>query len=337
MKNQNGSGTIYKLSGNRRKPYVAKAPAVYNEKGFPIQKVIGYYQTKKEALMALGEYLRTPYNLEFTTIDELIPKILLHANLAKNTNKNYITSYNKYLKSKIGKIKASDLKLAHVQNILDNLSSTRNGVLSMAKLIARYLVEFEYINRPFADFLSIPKAEKVYTKTIFTREEIHALYKLNDDFSKAFLVYLFTGFRKDELLMAPKSIYHSDPLPYLQTGFKTQAGTNRIVPIHPIILPIINEFLAADSDYFFPQKIRKLFYSSGTRATAFQNHFSTKHCLHETRHTFRTELDKVESNVTIINKLMGHAGSIGEKTYTHKSIEELYQTIIKINFGLSVC
>ena len=66
----------------------------------------------------------------------------------------------------------------------------------------------------------------------------------------------------------------------------------------------------------------------------FKIFYDNKHSLHETRHTFRTELDRVEYNKTIINKLMGHSGDVGEKHYTHKSIEELYETICKINYRL---
>jgi integrase len=53
-----------------------------------------------------------------------------------------------------------------------------------------------------------------------------------------------------------------------------------------------------------------------------------KHTVHETRHTFRTWLDRFGGNITCINKLMGHSsGDVGMKVYTHKTIEELRETI----------
>lgn len=336
MRNANGTGSIVKLKGNRRKPFAAKAPAIYiNNSPNPVQKVIGYFKTRKEAMIALSDYLRAPTNLESVTVNDIIDKIIKHANLSLNTSKNYRSCYNKYWANTVGDKKMSELKITMFQTVLDTLSSSKHTVLSVAKLIANYAVEFEYIIRPFADFLTIPKAEKVRVKTIFTPEEILQLHQNNDIFSKALLIYLYTGFRKDELLFCPSDHVHlDDDIPYIQTGNKTEAGKDRIVPIHPRILPIVQGFLMAGNDYFFPVEARKCFLSGGTRMRNFKLFYDNKHSLHETRHTFRTELDRVEFNRTIINKLMGHSGDVGEKHYTHKSIEELYETILKINYRL---
>ena len=40
MKRANGTGTIVKLKGNRRKPWFAKATVGYKENGQPIQKAV---------------------------------------------------------------------------------------------------------------------------------------------------------------------------------------------------------------------------------------------------------------------------------------------------------
>ena len=54
MKLPNGFGSVYKLSGRRRHPWVARKTVGWNEKGQPKYKYIGYYETKKEALQALS-------------------------------------------------------------------------------------------------------------------------------------------------------------------------------------------------------------------------------------------------------------------------------------------
>lgn len=339
MKNANKTGSIFKLSGNRRRPFVAKAPAVYvANSSNPVQKVIGYYKTRKEAMIALGEYLKSPINLDSETVDECIDKIIKHANLSSATSKNYMSSYKKWLSPAVGKTKMKDLKLASFQIVLDTLTSTNHTVLSVAKLIANYACEFEYINRAFANFLTIPRSDpsKTKIKTVYSSDEISELHKANDYFSKSLLIYLYTGFRKDELLFCPREAVHLDEIPYIQTGNKTLAGKDRIVPIHPRILPIVKEYLDAKEEYFFPLAARKCFLSGGTRERNFKIFYANKHCLHETRHTFRTELDRVEHNVSIINKLMGHSGDIGIKHYTHKSIEDLYDTIKKITYKIEI-
>ena len=73
MKLPNGFGSVYKLSGNRRNPYVAK-----KTKGWEIDPItgkskqlyitVGYYPTRKEALTALAEYNKDPLILHHATI-----------------------------------------------------------------------------------------------------------------------------------------------------------------------------------------------------------------------------------------------------------------------------
>lgn len=57
MRNPNGYGSVYKLSGNRRKPWTARITLGFKpENGHPIYKFIGYYTTQEEAERALAEY-----------------------------------------------------------------------------------------------------------------------------------------------------------------------------------------------------------------------------------------------------------------------------------------
>ena len=73
MKLPNGFGSVYKLSGKRRKPWAARKTVgwTFNEekgKSYPIYQFIGYYATRQEALTALADYNKDPYDLHFDTI-----------------------------------------------------------------------------------------------------------------------------------------------------------------------------------------------------------------------------------------------------------------------------
>lgn len=51
---------------------------------------------------------------------------------------------------------------------------------------------------------------------------------------------------------------------------------------------------------------------------------SLDHVVHECRHTFRSRLDSAGANQVCIDLLMGHKSkSVGERVYTHKTVEEL--------------
>ena len=54
MKLPNGFGTVYKMQGNRRRPYVAKKTIQGK------QKAIGYFETFEDAMACLVAYNRAP-------------------------------------------------------------------------------------------------------------------------------------------------------------------------------------------------------------------------------------------------------------------------------------
>ncbi len=53
MKNPNGYGTVAKLSGNRRKPFVVGKPRDGMTGDFPIYDVIGYLKPGKQVCLPL--------------------------------------------------------------------------------------------------------------------------------------------------------------------------------------------------------------------------------------------------------------------------------------------
>ena len=56
MRKPNGYGGISKLSGNRRRPYVARITETYTDEGVQVYKVLGYFKTQEEALEELAKY-----------------------------------------------------------------------------------------------------------------------------------------------------------------------------------------------------------------------------------------------------------------------------------------
>ena len=55
MRRPNGTGTIVKLPGNRRKPYVVKV-SEKDRHGHIVQRPLGYYALGDEAQAALDDY-----------------------------------------------------------------------------------------------------------------------------------------------------------------------------------------------------------------------------------------------------------------------------------------
>jgi hypothetical protein len=64
MRNPNGYGTVAKLSGKRRRPYIVKKTVGWNEKRQPIYDIIGYAETREAGNIMLAEYNRDPWDVD---------------------------------------------------------------------------------------------------------------------------------------------------------------------------------------------------------------------------------------------------------------------------------
>ena len=150
MKLPNGFGSVYKLSGKRRKPWAARKTVgwTFNEekgKSYPIYQFIGYYATRQEALTALADYNKDPYDLHFDTITfkEVYEKWSdVHFPKVKRTN-SYEAAYK--LCSKIQNMKFAEIKLAHLQKVVDE-SGKNTPTLKNLKILFGLMWDYAVIN-----------------------------------------------------------------------------------------------------------------------------------------------------------------------------------------------
>ena len=68
MKLPNGYGSVYKLSGKRRKPYAVVVTKGWDNTGKQIKELIGTARTKPEAFEMLNEYKNNPYDIKLSKI-----------------------------------------------------------------------------------------------------------------------------------------------------------------------------------------------------------------------------------------------------------------------------
>ena len=64
MRNPNGYGCVYKATGKRRKPYIARITIGWDDNGKQLFKSIGSFATSPEAQKALAEYNANPYDID---------------------------------------------------------------------------------------------------------------------------------------------------------------------------------------------------------------------------------------------------------------------------------
>lgn len=333
MKNPNGYGTVTKLSGKRRKPWVVK------EGKSGKQKAIGYTATREEGLILLAKYNQNPWDIETDkiTLQELYD-LWLEKRAVKLgfSNRQVLKSaYNKHC-SKLGNYKYNQIKSYQMQDCIDASGcgySTQGAIKNLWHHLDYFAMELDIITKKNSDLLTTDPVPET-TKTIFTDEEVDRIWEnyQNLEWADSILFFLYTGFRITEMINIKVSDIDQEEWT-ITGGVKTAAGKNRIVPIHSKILPIVQEHIqTSKSGYLFEHKGKQL---GNTTYRVIWRELMTKlemdHDPHECRHTFRSRLDSAGANKVCIDRLMGHKSKdTGERVYTHKNINELRLNIEKI-------
>lgn len=336
MKNYNGGGTVYKLSGNRRKPYAARVTIGWTGEGKQVRKIIGYYTTQKEAKAALSDYLKTPYILE---TKDLLFKDLYEKwserkfqNISKSALNNYKAGFRHA--AALHEMKVKEIKLTHLQEIFDKTTlaiETQKHIKSFLNQIFRYALEHELVEKTYTDFIQLNKhdAAPKEKKEALTEDEIRLLWKQNHPVADIALVLLYTGFRINELFDVEKEHVHLDE-GYIVGGFKSEAGTDRIVPIHSKIRHIIEHQMKFSNKYLFESKTGKRVsytYFSQNNWKKFMKSINLDYTAHEFRHTFISRIDRTAANKVAVHRIIGHADTDVTARYTHKNLEDLIEAI----------
>ncbi len=338
MKNANGTGSIIKLSGNRRRPYAVKITTGYTIDGKQTRKIIGYYTNRKDALNCLLEYNQNKNvylnDVTFKQCYEMWSKE--HFNkISIESAKVFKDAYNNIISLNDYKIK--DIKLNFLQDTINKLKDEGlNGKLkqikSLLNSVFNYALKNEYINKNIVRFLELGKIEKVIERKVFTFEEIEKLWRNKGDIiTDIVLILIYTGLRVNELLKLENSKINLEER-YIKTGSKTKAGKNRLIPINYKILPIITSYMKLNNKFLFQTRNgNNLIYSN------FRKKFKEKltelgiqeHTVHDTRHTFATLMSNADANPVSIKLLTGHNDydRMTAKVYTHKDINELKKAI----------
>lgn len=271
MKLPNGYGSVTKLSGNRRKPYIARVTlgwTVDQESGKAIQNrvPIGTFKTKKEALQALAEYAANPYDIqnENLTLQELYARWTqsYFSTLESESSERTITSAWKYCHAIYG-MRAKDVRARHIKGIMEDgyiirdrgkdkgkkISPTpgvKARIKSLFNLMLDYALEYELVDKNYArtfelsDDIIREREESKRGHIIFQDHEMDILWQNvgKVKFVDWILIQCYMGWRPQELATLELSAVNLEQW-YMQAGMKTPSGKQRIVPIHSRIKDLV--------------------------------------------------------------------------------------------------
>ena len=335
MRNPNGYGSISKLSGKRRNPFRVRKLIGYTSEGKAKYLNIGYFPSRPEALIALAEFNKNPYDLKNNdiTFKDIYEKWkeYKYPTISEKAVKNYITIYQKCVP--LENIKFKELKTIHLQEIIKrNTYSNKHKLRTLFSQLFNFAMKNDIVNKDYSAFVDIGKRETVIERKVFTDEDRKILWdNINIPYVDCILIMMYSSLRIGELLKLKKeNINLKEKI--IIGGSKTEAGKNRVIPIHTKIYPLIAKRYNQSSLHLIETSTGKMSYQFFW--DIFKDIMKTlnmEHTIHDCRHTFATKMTDAGANQTATKKIIGHSSfATTEKIYTHASIEILRENIEKI-------
>ena len=345
----NGAGSITKLSGIRSKPWIVRGPAEIQIDGKVVRKIIGYYTTSEEAEIALAKYKINPYNLEdrTTTFSEIY-ELWMHRKKNEIVAETYRALNNLYLthiKNAFGYKAIRNIRYAELQTILHELpKNTSARVKSIITGVYQLAMKNNIIDKDISPLLETSsfKISSVDRK-LFDRNLIKNIRNYsnvgNDEtlvkIADMMLILLYSGMRPGEIRQIKTENIFLDEN-YIIAGIKTESGKNRIIPIHPKIKNLIIKYYNVNKPFLFYNNRNKAFGEDffKKKYKLLKKELNFTQTRHSTRHTFITELQRLNITEEKIKKIVGHkTRDITSGIYTHYTPKDLLTIIEKLDYN----
>lgn len=353
MRRANGAGNISKLPGKRRKPWRARVTIGWDENGKQLYKTVGYFATKKEAEIGLALHANAPVadnsNITLACLYKLWAHTRAFTRLDQKTQDNYNTAYCVYM-TEFHKRKFRDLHVQQFQAMIDKAERLGRGRSTMAKvktvsgLLCKFAMSMDIVNKNYAQFTILPRAEKKPIPT-FSKQDIEKMFKAAGTVPlvDTILILCYTGMRINELLSLKKSHIDLDKM-LITGGSKTDAGRNRLIPIHPVIQPFIKARYEKAEEYLLErtkvigskkkgtQQIFKARWLYENYRKYYQQALETIDVAylspHKARHTFFTMLSEHCTDRKAMALVGGHTDpDFTDRVYVQPDVERLRRAV----------
>ena len=345
IKNANGTGSVTKTT--KRKPYRVRVTDWRTKK----RVSLGYYETRKQAMEVLNEYLYNPYDVENSTMTfKGLYKLFIENQkglVADGTIKGYENSFKrcKPLHSLIFR----EIKSPQMQDTVNNLNcsvATKKITKNFLTVLGNYALELEIMTVNRAKFIRLSKESSKRQKNVFTGYEIQKLWNnIGIQWVDYILIMIYTGMRIGEITELKKD--NIDLLRrIINGGNKTEKGKHRQIPIHKDIFQLVKglyessptEYLLYNKKWIFEKKKKE---NKPIRTNYFREKFyktleeleMKNHKPHDCRKTLATFMNNQKINSVVITDILGHEDiSTTNEYYIQSDIEELTVSMDNIKF-----
>lgn len=354
MKLPNGYGSITRLKGNRRKPYSVRVTVKYDSITKRQKRtLLGTVAKPTEGLKLLNNYHGNPYDLNFKNllfsdvwkdVEIQLSKLVENGEMSQSNYDSLSLSYKNHCIPLHNK-RIMEIKYKEMQDLIDDavnkhnnspLGATAKGNMKTVCVkvfnSAMYDYELPLPNNP-AIKLNCGKKQKSDKHIPFTNEELAILWGLQyNDIVKIALIFCYTGTRPNEIFTCDKNNIFLEEN-YFVSGSKTEAGKDRVIPIHPKVKHLIEYFYNKETEYPFTTIINDFNYGKYKRRfDKLMKELNFNHTPYDGRHTFITKMKDAGANEYILKLIVGHRiEDVTEKVYTHRKIEKIVEEVKKIS------
>lgn len=326
MRLSNGTGSVHKMPGTRRKPWRCRVTTSIefdkeNMKYTQKYKDLGYFETRNKALKALMDYNSNPFDLDAldVTLDQCYKEA--EKSFTEGRKNNYKAAY-RYLEPLKDK-PIRNIKAPMMQRCIDSCETTQQvEIKTVCHKIFDYAMQMEFIDHDPSQYLHSNTITDRKKREILTSEQIQSLELVNQWWSKITLMLLYSGMRTKELKeLQPEWIDIDNAC--IDINKAKNRSSLRQIPIHAHVLPLFCEYKDFGCNLFG--------YTHDGLNKALKTFCG--HTAHDCRHTFATQMRKCQCDTLVLKLLLGHTPqSITERTYTHITIDELRIELSKLKY-----
>ena len=257
IKNANGTGSVTKTT--KRKPYRVRVTDWRTKK----RVSLGYYETRKQAMEVLNEYLYNPYDVENSTMTfKGLYRLFIENQkglVAVGTIKGYENSFKRC--KPLHSLVFREIKGPQMQDTVNSLNcsvATKKITKNFLTVLGNYAMELEIMTVNRAKFIRLPKESSKRQKNVFTGYEIQKLWNnIGIQWVDYILIMIYTGMRIGEAVNLKKE--NVDLINgIIFGGNKTEKGMNRKIPIRDDIYPIIENLYKDSPTDYLRKKIMKI-------------------------------------------------------------------------------
>lgn len=222
-----------------------------------------------------------------------------------------------------------DLRHDDLQRIIDDCPlkhASLELIVTLFKQMYAYAEIYELADKNYAAHVKINKPDDDEHGVPFSDDDLKKLWQHKDEpTAELLLILCYSGWRITEIRLLTVNLDEQ----FFQGGIKTNAGKNRIVPIHSAILPLVQHRM---SEYGALIKQTAAAFLKMIRADLPRYDIADDHTPHDCRHTFSRLCEKYGVNENDRKRMLGHSfgQDVTNRVYGHRTLDDLRTEIEKL-------